>query len=68
MRTFIALTLAFVAALLLSAPEPAQAQRGRWCFRTSSGNVDCSYLTLAQCKASRPLQATCFPSNRGRQR
>jgi Protein of unknown function (DUF3551) len=66
MRAIVALTLTFVAALLLSAREPAQAQRGHWCFRSADGIVDCGYYTLAQCKASRPLEATCYPSNRGR--
>ena len=50
MRAVIGLTLTFVAALLLSAPQ-AQA---RWCFRgTESGATICSFNTLAQCKAAR---------------
>ena len=63
MRAVIGLTLTFVAALLLSAPQ-AQA---RWRFRgTESGATICSFNTLAQCKASRPLEAYCFRSLRRR--
>jgi hypothetical protein len=69
MRAVFALTLTFVAALLMSAPaESAQAAKGKgrylWCYRSSDGLIDCSYDTLAQCKASRPLESSCYRSRR----
>jgi len=47
-------------ALALVAVTGAQAQAQRWCYQSPDGMTDCSYDTLAQCKASRPLQSTCF--------
>jgi hypothetical protein len=51
--------------VLAGATQLAQAQNkpdttGRWCFKNSFGGSDCSYHTLAQCKASRPADASCF--------
>ena len=52
MRATIALACTVVAAQLLSATEPAQAQKqGLWCLRTDSGGSDCTYSSLAQCRA-----------------
>jgi hypothetical protein len=64
MRTTIALACTIVAAQLLSATEPAQAQE-RWCLRTESGGSDCGFSSLAQCRATNPGQATiCWQSRR----
>ena len=41
-----------LAASLLIATEPAQAQCGTWCLRGESG-TSCTFHTLAQCKAAR---------------
>jgi Protein of unknown function (DUF3551) len=49
--------------VLAGATELAQAQQpkpSRWCFKSPEGETDCSYHTLAQCKASRPLNAACY--------
>jgi hypothetical protein len=57
-------------ALALVGAELAQAQRApaqppqRWCYQSPDGMTDCSYDTLAQCKASRPLQSVCFRARR----
>jgi Protein of unknown function (DUF3551) len=54
MRAVIALTSTLLAALLLSATEPAQAiHNAHWCLVGGSGDKHCSYNTLAQCNASR---------------
>jgi hypothetical protein len=58
------------AVALAGATQLAQAQRApaqapqHWCYHSPDGMTDCSYLTLAQCKASRPLNATCFRGRR----
>lgn len=55
---------------LVGATELAQAQRApaqppqRWCYQSPDGMTDCGYDTLAQCKASRPLQSYCFRARR----
>jgi hypothetical protein len=53
-----------VGALALGgAMELAQAQNktsDRWCFKNTFGGSDCSYHSLAQCKASRPPDTSCF--------
>ena len=54
MRTLLT-TTAFGAALVLSAMTGASAQQGgegKFCLQTGSGNLDCSYQTEAQCKAT----------------
>src|SRR5258705_5945104 len=54
MRAVFALSSTLVAAVLLTATEPAQAQNARWCLRgADSGILECAYYTLAQCKATR---------------
>ena len=66
MRATITLACTIVAAQLLNATEPAQAQKqGLWCLRTDSGGSDCTYSSLAQCRASNPGQNTdCWRSRR----
>ena len=69
MRAVIALASTVVAALLLGAmeqPQAAPAQAQRWCLRTGSGNSDCSFNTVEQCKASRSglTSGTCFRARR----
>jgi hypothetical protein len=70
MRAVIALMPIVVAALLLgatAAPQAALAQtQQRWCLRTGSGNSDCTFTSLAQCKASRSglTSGTCFRARR----
>jgi hypothetical protein len=55
---------------LVGATGLAQAQRApaqavqRWCYQSPDGMTDCSYDTLAQCKASRPLQSYCYRGRR----
>ena|SRR5215472_16743100 len=55
---------------LVGTAELAQAQRApaqppqRWCYNSPDGMTDCSYDTLAQCKASRPLNSVCFRGRR----
>jgi hypothetical protein len=70
-KAAIALTSMFVVGgLLLSTAEPAQAAAkaptGRWCYKLPDGGADCSFDTLAQCKASRPLTSPCYRARRGR--
>jgi hypothetical protein len=74
MRATIALACTIVAAQLLSATGPAQAApkakaqapaAERWCLRTESGGSDCTYHSLAQCRATNPGQNTdCWRSRR----
>jgi hypothetical protein len=49
---------------LAGATELAHAQtkptNDRWCFKNTFGGSDCSYHSLAQCKASRPADTSCF--------
>ena len=57
---------------LAGAMEMAQAQNkpatDRWCFKNQFGGSDCSYHTLAQCKASRPADTSCFRALHARTR
>ena len=75
MRATIALACTIVAAQLLSATGSAQAAPAkakaqaqaaeRWCLRTESGGSDCTYHSLAQCRATNPGQNTdCWRSRR----
>jgi uncharacterized low-complexity protein len=67
MRAVIGLISTFVAALLLSATVPAQAQRHEhWCLRGDTSAPDCSFNSLAQCKAARGAggAGTCFRARR----
>jgi hypothetical protein len=59
------ITALFAGGLALAgAMELAQAQNkptsDRWCFKNTFGGSDCSYHSLAQCKASRPPDTSCF--------
>ena len=71
MKAVIPLMLTFVAALFLSAIEPAQAQRApaqkqpqRWCLKGDEG-TNCSFDTLKQCQATRVGgHGTCFRARR----
>jgi hypothetical protein len=56
-----ALALAGATGLAQAQRAPAQSH---WCYQSPDGMTDCSYNTLAQCKASRPLQSTCFRARR----
>jgi hypothetical protein len=57
--------LALAGTTELAQAQRAPAQRAQhWCYHSPDGMTDCSYLTLAQCKASRPLNATCFRGRR----
>jgi hypothetical protein len=69
MRATIALACTIVAAQFLSTTGPAQAAakpkaqvqaqaEERWCLRTESGGSDCTYHSLAQCRATNPGQNT----------
>jgi len=39
--------------------QAATAKPERWCYKAGQA-ADCSYHSLAQCKASRPPSASCF--------
>jgi len=68
-RAAIALTSMFVVGgLFLSTMEPAQAaaKPQRWCFKLDEGGANCSFTSLAQCKASRPLTSPCYRARRSR--
>src|SRR5215467_11924412 len=64
-RATIALACTIVAAQLLSATEPAQAQQEPWCLRTDTGGSDCGYSSRAQCMAGSASQnPICWQSRR----
>jgi hypothetical protein len=65
MSAVVGAALALVGATGLAQAQRAPAQAlEHWCFHSPDGMTDCSYNTLAQCKASRPLQAVCFRGHR----